>query len=133
MLTGLHPFYSQDVQQMYFRIMHAKLEIPDSFDADTKDLLVKLLERDPQRRLADATQIKGHNYFKGIDFDMLLRKEITPPFIPPVKGKDDISMVDPAFTSEKPTLNDGPEANLSPESQKKFEGFTFLPPNEVKK
>lgn len=47
MLTGLPPFYSQDVQQMYFKIMHAKLEIPDSLDDDTKDILVKVEPLEP--------------------------------------------------------------------------------------
>jgi len=132
MLTGLPPFYSQDVQQMYFKIMHAKLDIPDSLDEDTKSLLRGLLERDPNKRLSDAATIKSLPYFKGVDWEKMLRKEIPPPFIPPVTGKHDISMVDPAFTNEP--VNDGPEdaVKLSAENQKKFEGFTFVPPPPIK-
>jgi len=133
MLTGLPPFYSQDVQQMYFKIMHAKLELPDTLDEPTKSMVNGLLERDPNKRLADATLIKAHPYFKGTDWDKILRKEVKPPFIPPVKGKLDVSMVDPAFTSEKPTIDDGndPADNkISSDNQKKFEGFTFIPENE---
>jgi len=133
MLTGLPPFYSQDVQQMYFKIMHAKLEIPDTVDPTTRSILLALLERDPNKRLADATVIKAHPYFKGTDWDKILRKEVVPPFIPPVKGKLDVSMVDPAFTSEKPTISDGSdpgESKISSENQKKFDGFTFIPENE---
>eukprot|EP01114_Cavostelium_apophysatum_P015811 TRINITY_DN438_c0_g1_i5.p1 TRINITY_DN438_c0_g1~~TRINITY_DN438_c0_g1_i5.p1 ORF type:complete len:382 (+),score=103.60 TRINITY_DN438_c0_g1_i5:237-1382(+) len=70
MLTGLPPFYSQDVQQMYFKIMHAKLEIHDSWDEPTKSIILGLLERDPSKRLADSSQIKAHPYFKGIEWDM---------------------------------------------------------------
>jgi serum/glucocorticoid-regulated kinase 2 len=84
-------------------------------------------------RLSDAAAIRAHPYFKGLDFDKLLRKEIPPPFVPPVTGKEDISMVDPAFTSEKPTLGEGPEAKISPEAQKKFEGWTFVPEAEAEK
>jgi len=136
MLTGLPPFYSQDVQQMYFKIMHAKLEVPDSLDEATKSILIGLLERDPNKRLSDPAAIKAHPYFKGLDWDQLLRKEITPPFIPPVKSKEDVSMVDPAFTSEKPTdQTEGAESSADPKviDQKKFEGFTFIPETEIEK
>ena len=40
MLTGLPPFYAQDVQQMYFKIMHAKLEFPENMDSATKSILM---------------------------------------------------------------------------------------------
>jgi len=135
MLTGLPPFYSQDVQQMYFKIMHAKLDIGESLGEDTQSILRGLLERDANKRLGDAATIKAHPYFKGLDWEKLLRKEMPPPFIPPVTGKGDISMVDPAFTSEPVTLSDLPEGELkiSAEHQKKFEGFTFVPEAEMKK
>jgi len=134
MLTGLPPFYSQDVQQMYFKIMHAKLELPDSLDNNTKSILTGLLERDPMKRLADASAIKSHPYFAGLDWEKLLRKEIPPPYIPPVKDKNDTGMVDPAFTSERVTLSEGSDESagkISKESQKKFEGFTFIPETEI--
>jgi len=132
MLTGLPPFYSQDVQQMYFKIMHAKLEMPD-MDTDTKSILNGLLERDPNKRLADATIIKAHPYFRGTNWEMLLRKEIPAPFVPPVKDKADISMVDPVFTSEKATISEGtdPRGVITSDNQKKFEGFTFIPEDEM--
>jgi len=127
MLTGLPPFYSQDVQQMYFKIMHVKLEIPDTLEEHTKNILTGFLERDPTKRLSDTTQIKNHPYFKGMDWEKLLRKEIPAPFVPPVKqGKLGTEMIDPAFTSEKATINDGTEGQaITHEAQKKFEGFTF--------
>jgi len=135
MLTGLPPFYAQDVQQMYFKIMHAKLELPDNMDPNTKSVLIGLLERDPNKRLADPVAIKAHPYFKGTDFEKLVNKEITPPFIPPVKGASDTSMVDPIFTSEKPTLEDDSDHDgvaLSTGQQKQFEGFTFVPDEKKK-
>jgi len=136
MLTGLPPFYSQDVQQMYFKIMHAKLEIPDTWDEATKGMILGLLERDSNKRLSDAAVIKSHAYFKGIDWDKILRKEVVPPFIPPVKGKLDVSMVDPAFTSEKPTISDDSDPadnKISLDNQKKFEGFNYIPEGEMKR
>jgi len=133
MLTGLPPFYSQDVQQMYFKIMHAKLEFPDTLDSeDTRSILNGLLEREPAKRLADPKSIKNHPYFNNIDWEKLLRKEVPVPFIPPVKGQNDLSMVDPTFTSERMTVCDPStsNSNISAENQKKFEGFTFMPASE---
>jgi hypothetical protein len=49
----------------------------------------------------------------------------------------DISMVDPAFTSEKPTDQTENESldgkSISTDNQKKFEGFTFVPETEIDK
>lgn len=136
MLTGLPPYYSQDVQQMYYKILNSKLEFTDDMDEDTRSLLSGLMERDPSKRLADPTAIKAHPYFKGMDWDALLRKEVPPPYIPPVKGKTDTSMVDTMFTSERVTLSEGSDANdakISTDNQKKFEGFTFVPESNMKK
>jgi serine/threonine protein kinase len=42
MLTGLPPFYSQDVQQMYSKIMTAKVKYPEHISENAKDLLQKV-------------------------------------------------------------------------------------------
>ena len=123
------PFYSQDVQQMYQKIMTAKLSIPKSVNDDARDLLEKLLIRDPEQRMTDPEQIKAHPWFSSIDWDLLLAKEITPPYIPPVKGKLDTSQVDPTFTTEEPTLSLMPDSNISSTLQQNFEGFTYVAPS----
>jgi RAC serine/threonine-protein kinase len=132
MLTGLPPFYSQDVQQMYFKIMNAPIEFPENVDDNTKSVLTGFLERDASKRLAEPDHIKSHAYFKDINWDKLLGCEIPPPFVPPVTDANDTSMVDPSFTSEAVTLSDGndPAVPISAENQKKFAGFTFVPEDE---
>lgn len=55
MLTGLPPFYCEDVQQMYTKIMTAELEVPDTMSAEAADLLSKLLDRNPDTRLQVRT------------------------------------------------------------------------------
>jgi serum/glucocorticoid-regulated kinase 2 len=82
---------------MYFKIMHAKLELPDTLDNDTKSLLAGLLERDPSKRLGDAAVIKTHPYFKSIDWDKILRKEIKPPYIPPVVSLSPLYALSPSY------------------------------------
>eukprot|EP01098_Paradermamoeba_levis_P010729 TRINITY_DN4519_c0_g2_i2.p1 TRINITY_DN4519_c0_g2~~TRINITY_DN4519_c0_g2_i2.p1 ORF type:complete len:466 (-),score=133.53 TRINITY_DN4519_c0_g2_i2:350-1747(-) len=126
MLVGLPPFYSQDIQEMYTKIISAKLEIPDSVGPDAKGLIKQLLERDPEKRLIDAKKIKAQPFFKTIDWDKLVAKSITPPYIPPVKSKNDTSMVDPTFTSEHVSVSPD-EHDVSNSMQSNFEGFTFVP------
>jgi len=129
MLTGLPPFYCEDVQQMYSKIMTAELQIPDSVSPDAADLIRKLLERDPERRLQDPEQIKIHPFFASIDFNRLIHKEIAPPFVPDVKGESDTSCIDPTFTEEAPTLDDddAPPGGAPP-ADTGFDGFTYMPP-----
>jgi len=47
---------------------------------------LQLLERDPQKRLGggprDAQEVKEHEYFAGIDWDALLRKEVPATYKP---------------------------------------------------
>lgn len=42
MLTGLPPFYCEDVQQMYTKIMTADLQFPDVISDTARDLLSKV-------------------------------------------------------------------------------------------
>eukprot|EP01127_Copromyxa_protea_P015498 TRINITY_DN4467_c0_g2_i1.p1 TRINITY_DN4467_c0_g2~~TRINITY_DN4467_c0_g2_i1.p1 ORF type:complete len:421 (+),score=79.80 TRINITY_DN4467_c0_g2_i1:66-1328(+) len=84
MLTGLPPFYTEDVQQMYTKILSAQLNIPATMSPEAASLMQGLLERDPEKRL-QAEQIRTHPFFASIDWDKLVRKEITPPFVPATK------------------------------------------------
>lgn len=132
MLTGLPPFYSQDVQQMYSKIMTAKLNIPKNISEDAKSLLEGLLVRDPEKRLTEPAVIKAHPFFKGINWEQLLAKELPPPFVPPVRDENDISQVDPHFTSEDPTLSLTNESTISEAIQSNFDGFTYVADSAMK-
>lgn len=127
MLTGLPPFYAEDVHQMYQQIMTAKLKIPSSVSSEATDLLEKLLVRDPSARLTEPEKIKKHPWFSCIDWIKLATKEVKPPFIPPVKNKEDTTQVDPEFTSENPVLSVTPDSDLGTEGN--FDDFTYVAPS----
>jgi len=126
MLTGLPPFYSQDVQEMYRKIISDRLVFPDYVSMDARLLLEQLLERDPEKRLSDPNLIKRQSFFKTIDWEKLFNKAIKPPFLPDVKSAADTSQIDPVFTEETPTLSLVGESALNPQQQKDFEGFTYV-------
>jgi RAC serine/threonine-protein kinase len=127
MMTGLPPFYCEDVQQMYNKIMSATLNIPETMSAEAGDLITKLLERDPDRRLQDPAQIRSHPFFASINFTALAAKEIAPPFKPEVKGEMDINNIDAAFTDEPVNMSDDDEeGDVSATDDGGFAGFTYV-------
>jgi len=126
MLTGLPPFYSQDVQDMFNRIMHDKLVFPPQVSEEARSLLTILLERNPEKRLQNPMAIKAHPYFKGMDWNKVVCKEIDPPFVPDVTGKTDTSQVDMEFLMQTPKITINNDSNLSTTLQANFAGFTFV-------
>ncbi len=64
MITGLPPFYSPSAEEMFQKILYSELKIPENLSYDLADLLKKLLEKDPAKRLGSdltgANQIFNH-------------------------------------------------------------------------
>lgn len=128
MLTGLPPFYAQNVNVMYTKILSGELRFPSYISDNAKSLLEGLLTRDPEKRLGSngGTDVKHHPWFGDIDWDKLVRKEIDPPFKPKVRSADDTSQIDPTFTRER-AIDSVPDPSvLSDSVQGNFEGFTYV-------
>ncbi|KAG2735978.1 hypothetical protein G9P44_000068 [Scheffersomyces stipitis] len=125
MLTGLPPFYDDDVPTMYRKILQNPLRFPSFLEGtDAQDLLVKLLQKDPNLRMNDAHEIKNHPFFKDIDWNKLLNKSYLPPFKPNVENLLDTSNFDQDFTNEQP--QDSVVDDFLTESvQKQFGGWTY--------
>jgi serine/threonine protein kinase len=83
MLTGLPPYYSDDITEMYKKILQAPLEIPKECDKASRDFLIGLLDRNPDKRLQDHKKIRKHPYFRGIDWDQMFNMLVNAPYIPP--------------------------------------------------
>lgn len=125
MLTGLPPFYDEDHNTMYRKILQNPLTFPNYLEnTDAKDLLVKLLQKDPSKRLSDPQLIKSHQFFKDIDWVKLNNKNYLPPFKPNVENLLDTSNFDQDFTSEKPQ-DSVVDSFLSESVQKQFGGWTY--------
>jgi len=127
MLTGLPPFYAQNVNVMYTKILSGELKFPTYISENAKSLLEGLLTRDPEKRLGSngGQDIKVHPWFAEIDWEKLIRKEIEPPFKPKVQGIEDISQIDKVFIAEPP-VDSVPDQSVLSESAQNFEGFTYV-------
>ncbi|WFD42175.1 non-specific serine/threonine protein kinase [Malassezia psittaci] len=131
MLAGLPPFYSEDVNEMYRKILHDPLTFPPDFQPDARDLLARLLHREAPKRLGygahGATDIKNHPFFtKHIDWVQLLAKKVQPPYKPGVRSALDTSNFDPEFTSEPAQDSMVDDSHLiSAANQEQFTGFSY--------
>lgn len=103
--TGLPPFYDENVNIMYQRILRDPLNFPLDILPEARAIMVGLLQRDPSRRLGanGAEEIKRHAFFSryidwnryvyfctyelGLQLCRLLAKKIQPPFKPSVVSK----------------------------------------------
>jgi serine/threonine protein kinase len=132
MLAGVPPFYSDNVHLMYRLIETSPVRFPPRMSGTVRDLIVKLLHRDPKQRLGsarDLEEIKAHAWFAGLDWDKLAAKQLSPPFKPAVKGEADVSNVDACFTQEAVPVKEEAETAEEKAAAKAadFSGFSYAP------
>ena len=106
MITGLPPFYNENLLITYERILNSPVPLPKWLSLSMSEIILALLTRDPKKRLGsssqDAQEIKQREFFQDIDFEKLFCKEIKPPFKPKVPGEEDTTNVEDEFTDETP-------------------------------
>lgn len=125
MVSGLPPFYTQNVSEMYDLILNRPLQCPAYFSPNLQNLLHRLLERDPAKRMQSGEEFRAHPFFRDIDFERLFKKEIRPEFVPDV-STNDLRYFDKQFLRESTNVAqlDLPNDPNDPAS-KRFEGFDF--------
>lgn len=105
MMTSQSPFRGQDEDAIYDAILADEPLYPEHMPNDAVNLIRKLLVRKPEERLGyhkGAEEIMDHEFFHSIDWDALYRKEVTPPFRPTIKGRNDLRNFDRELTSMAP-------------------------------
>jgi serine/threonine protein kinase len=83
MLYGKTPFKGSDKKETYRRILWMKPQMTGSH-SPLHDLIVRLLEKDPRRRLGSrsgSSDVKGHVFFAGLRWDFI-GSLCRPPFVP---------------------------------------------------
>ncbi|KAG2004635.1 AGC/Akt protein kinase [Coprinopsis cinerea AmutBmut pab1-1] len=133
MMTGLPPFYDENVNTMYQRILSDPLQFPPDISPEARSVMTGLLQRNPAHRLGanGGEEIKRHPFFaKYIDWNLLMAKKIQPPFKPSVESVLDVANFDPDFTNEEAQDSVVTDSALSETVQDQFRGFTYNPANE---
>ncbi|KAJ3201687.1 hypothetical protein HDU83_005408 [Entophlyctis luteolus] len=129
MTTGLPPFYSENVNLMYKKILHNQLLFPIGFPKDAESFVRALLDRNPATRLGSgpmgADEIKNHVYLHTTDWARLEKRQIMPPFKPQVESETDTTNFDEFFTNMPPDSLPNNSVPLSSTWQERFKDFTY--------
>lgn len=138
LLTGKPPFGGNNNAKIEQAIVHKKLVVPYFLGPNAKDLLIRLLRKEPQKRLGysmpkDLTTMKNHGFFKAIDWRKLARREVEPPIKPLITDPELAENFDEEFTdlSVSPVLSrksfsDALEEGLVDQQANPFGGFSFV-------
>jgi len=103
MLVGTSPFYSASKTQTLERIVSGKVVLPSYLSEDACDLVSKLLEKDPLKRLGckyDSEEIKDHPWFSDVNWTKLENSQLDPPFVPSLESPFDTKYIDQSFLNE---------------------------------
>ncbi|XP_073022985.1 serine/threonine-protein kinase OXI1-like [Primulina eburnea] len=79
MLYGTTPFRGVNRKETFYRIITKQPDLTGGL-TPLRDLIGKLLEKDPRKRIS-VGEIKGHDFFKAVDWDSIVDMP-RPPFIP---------------------------------------------------
>ena len=94
MICGVDPFADEDTMKIYENILQGKILFSSDFDENSRSLIKHLLEPDLSKRYGNlkngVNDIKNHSFFRSMNWDKLLRQEIEAPFIPKIKGDNEL-------------------------------------------
>ena len=85
MLSGYLPFRIIQGSKITKTIYKQKIKLFEHFSGAAKDLIKKLLEYTPKKRIK-YNEIINHSFFKDINWNKIKQKQIKPPFIPDING-----------------------------------------------
>jgi serine/threonine protein kinase len=139
LLTGSPPFAGANNKKIQEKILNGKLKLPFFLGPDAKDLLIRLLRKDPKKRLGsnmvkDIPIIKSHRFFKKIDWSKLKKRELDPPIKPLITDPELAENFSAEFTglsmspvvSKRSTAEHLDDFGPEPVSANPFGGFSFV-------
>ena len=129
------------------------IKYPEKISNEAKDIISKLLEIEPEKRLGykSSDEIKNSAFFNEVDFDLVYKKEYNPPFRPKLNGELDLKYFNIYFTENNEfysedlsdnnnnnfEINKNNNNNLEEKDNDKgnvqaFEGFSFCKEDDNK-
>lgn len=135
LMTGSPPFGGNNITKMQQNIIKQKLSLPYYLSPDAKDLLLRLLRKEPGKRLgvkgkADIAIMKKHRFFRKLDWTKLANRELEAPIRPLITNPELAENFDKQFTgmafSPTDDRSNGPLSSTDP-----FGGFSFVASNSL--
>jgi serine/threonine protein kinase len=74
LVYGMPPFFVKNRNHMYDKITQDEPFYPKNWSKKIRSLLPLLLEKNPEIRLANISEIKSHPWFAPIDWEALKKK-----------------------------------------------------------
>lgn len=121
MLVGQPPFHHPNVHNLFAAIIGEDATYPSFLSNNVINLLKGLLSRDVKKRLS-LKQVKSHEWFEGLDWHKLLRKEYAPP-LKPFRRQD--------LNFGAPARRRTPQRALAPDAQANAAAPHALPPAQA--
>ena len=77
--TGLPPFYAKNPREIMENVNKGFLKIPEKLSEDLKDLLRKLLTKNPEERIRDFGGLKQEKWLRDVDWQGIYEKKMETP------------------------------------------------------
>uniref|UniRef100_A0A673CKB4 Ribosomal protein S6 kinase n=1 Tax=Sphaeramia orbicularis TaxID=375764 RepID=A0A673CKB4_9TELE len=134
LLTGGSPFTVDGDENSHTdiakRISKKDPPFPKDMGSLAKDLIQRLLIKDPKKRLGSgpngAENVKKHPFYQKINWEDLAAKKVPAPFKPVIRDELDVSNFADEFTEMDPTYS---PAALPQNCDRIFQGYSFMAPS----
>ncbi|XP_078797380.1 ribosomal protein S6 kinase alpha-5 isoform X2 [Oryzias latipes] len=134
LLTGGSPYTVDGGENSHSdiarRILKKDPPFPKDMDPSAKDLIQRLLTKDPTKRLGSgpdgAENVKKHPFYQNISWEDLAAKKVPAPFKPVIRDELDVSNFAEEFTEMDPTYS---PAALPQNCDRIFQGYSFMAPS----
>ncbi|KAK1332294.1 hypothetical protein QTO34_006967 [Cnephaeus nilssonii] len=124
MLIGQSPFHGDDEDELFESIRVDTPHYPRWITKESKDIL----EKRPSQEAGSDWEHQNPPLLKTINWTLLEKRQVEPPFKPKVKSPGDYSNFDQDFLNEKPRLSYSDKNLIDSMDQTAFTGFSFINP-----
>jgi serine/threonine protein kinase len=132
LLIGSSPFYGENQARIFTAIQSDPVEFTPGISATARDLILKLLDRNPKTRLGTMghVDVMRHPFFASVNWEDVQNKRIVTGWTPTIGASLDISHSDDEVAKKEAP---GPHKTRVVEAgvESAFEGFTMTAPTRL--